>query len=381
MKKIVLLGSTGSIGTQAFEIIKRQGFVLEAVAAGSNITLLEEQIREFKPKKVCVYDADACGRLKKNLAGFPVEIEQGLDGLCKLASIPGCVVLNAVVGMVGLKPTLCAIEAGNDVALANKETLVAGGELVMKKAREKGVRIIPVDSEHSAVFQCIQADGSKFLKKIILTASGGPFFGKDREFLQDVTVSQALVHPNWTMGRKITIDSATLMNKGLELIEACHLFEKTPDEIEIVVHRQSIIHSLVEFTDNAVLAQLGLPDMKIPIQYALTYPERLSCSVAPLSLTEIGELTFEKPDTETFLCLKACMEAAKRGGLTPAIVNGAGEQAVELFLNEEISFTDIGDIVYRALDLHTIQEDYTYEDVVAADRKARDFVLSRYKKA
>ena len=298
-----------------------------------------------------------------------------MEGLCEIAALPQTdIVLNSVVGMVGLLPTLTAIDAGKDLALANKETLVAGGELVMDSIARKGIKLYPVDSEHSAIFQCLQGNKRSQLSKVILTASGGPFFGKNYEELRSVTKEQALHHPNWDMGNKITIDSATLMNKGLELIEAKWLFDLEPDQIEIVVHRQSVVHSAVEYDDYSVIAQLGVPDMKIPIQYALLYPDRVSCPTGRLSLTDYGRLTFEKPDIATFKCLGAAIEAIKRGGAYPCLVNSANEEAVRAFLNDEITFIEIGEIVSSVLDKFSPSEITCYDDVMKADSSARDFV-------
>jgi 1-deoxy-D-xylulose-5-phosphate reductoisomerase len=297
-----------------------------------------------------------------------------MDGLCEIASgKDDDIMLNSVVGMVGLLPTLTAIRNGKNVALANKETLVAGGKLVINEADKKGVKIYPVDSEHSAIFQCLQGNNPKQLKKIILTASGGPFFNKKRDELENVSVKQALSHPNWSMGNKITIDSATLMNKGLEFIEAKWLFDLEPEQIEIVVHRQSVVHSAVQYNDNSVIAQLGVPDMKIPIQYALLYPERLECDVKELSLTDYGTLTFEKPDYDTFECLKSCIKAVKMGGAYPCIVNAVNEIAVQKFLNGEISFLRIGEIVSQSLNKFEYSDINSYEDVIKADKSAREF--------
>uniref|UniRef100_UPI0003604788 1-deoxy-D-xylulose-5-phosphate reductoisomerase n=1 Tax=Ruminococcus flavefaciens TaxID=1265 RepID=UPI0003604788 len=295
--------------------------------------------------------------------------------LCTLASLDEAdIILNSVVGMVGLLPTLTAISAGKDIALANKETLVAGGELVMKAAADRGVRIYPVDSEHSAIFQCLQGNKRSQLSKIILTASGGPFFGRSYDELKTVTKAQALHHPNWDMGNKITIDSATLMNKGLEFIEAKWLFDLAPDQIEIVVHRQSVVHSAVEYNDYSVIAQLGVPDMKIPIQYALLYPDRVSCPTGRLSLTDYGKLTFEKPDYATFKCLSAAIEAIKRGGAYPCLVNSANEEAVRAFLHDEIEFIEIGEIVSSVLDKFDMSDIRTYDDVMKSDKAAREYV-------
>ncbi len=380
-KTISVLGSTGSIGTQTLDVARKYNMKIAAIAARSNVELLAQQVVEFKPKIVCVYDKQKAGQLRTQLKGFDVryniEIVSGMDGLCKTAQAPCDCVVNAVVGMVGLKPTLMAIEAKRNVALANKETLVTGGHLVNAALRKNGVKLYPVDSEHSAIFQCLQGRANNKIKKIILTASGGPFFGKTAEQLKDVTVEQALSHPNWSMGNKITIDSATLMNKGLEFIEAIQLFDVAPEQIEIVVHRESIIHSAVEYADGAVIAQLGSPDMKIPIQYALTYPERVPCDSKPLSLTDCGKLTFYKPDIETFRCLKACIEAYKRKNGATTVVNGANEQAVALFLQGKIKFLEIGELVWSALENLEFPLPHTVEEVYEIDKKAREYVLKK----
>lgn len=377
-KTVSILGSTGSIGTQALEVCEKHTLKVTALAAHSSAELLEQQARRFKPETVCIYNEEKYGELKNRLSDTNVKILCGMDGLCEIAALPQTdIVLNSVVGMVGLLPTLTAIGAGKDVALANKETLVAGGSLVTSLASEKGVKIYPVDSEHSAIFQCLQGNKRSQLSKIILTASGGPFFGKTYEELSAVTKAQALRHPNWDMGSKITIDSATLMNKGLEFIEAKWLFDLDPDQIEIVVHRQSVVHSAVEFDDYAVIAQLGVPDMKIPIQYALLYPERKECPTGRLSLTDYGTLTFEKPDFKTFKCLSAAIEAITKGGAYPCLVNSANEEAVKAFLNDEISFIEIGDIVSSVQDKFKYSEISCYEDVMVADRMAREFVRKR----
>lgn len=374
-KTVAVLGSTGSIGTQALEVCEKHGLKVTALAAYHNIDILETQARKFRPEIVSVYNEDKAIELKKRLADTDIKVFSGNQGLCAIAQMRNAdILLNSVVGMVGLRPTLWAIEAGKDIALANKETLVAGGELVMKAAAEKGVKIYPVDSEHSAVFQCLQGNKREQLSKMILTASGGPFFGKTYDELRNVTKEQALKHPNWDMGSKITIDSATLMNKGLEFIEAKWLFDLEPDQIEIVVHRQSVVHSAVEYNDYSVIAQLGVPDMKIPIQYALLYPERVSCPTGRLSLTDYGKLTFEKPDYDTFKCLSAAIEAIKRGGAYPCLVNSANEEAVRAFLNDEIHFIDIGEIVSSVLDKFGYSEINCYDDVAAADIAARKYV-------
>lgn len=376
MKNIVILGSTGSIGTQSLEVIKALGYNIVGLTVYSNINLLAQQARELKPKIVCIQKQELLEDLKALLADTNIKIVAGDSGIIEVATINEAeVVINSLVGIAGLNPTIKAIEAKKEIALANKETLVTGGEIVTKKAMENGVRILPIDSEHSAIFQALQGNKISQAKKIILTASGGPFLSKTREDLKNVTLEQTLSHPNWNMGKKITVDSATLMNKGLELIEACHLFSMKAYDVEIIVHKQSIIHSLVEYNDNSVIAQLGVPDMKIPIQYSLTYPERFNCDVPRLSLTEIGNLTFQKPDIETFLCLKASIEAINRGGLYPAIVNGANEQAVSLFLDRKISFLDIGDVVLKSLELVLEKTEMTIENIFLADKMARKFVI------
>lgn len=384
IKNVSILGSTGSIGTQALEVISSLGYSVCGLAAYQNTQLLAEQIQKFLPKIVCIYDENKLLELKSRLDNIIVEgIEfvTGIEGLCKVASCPQAdIVLNSVVGMIGLRPTLAAIAAKKDVALANKEALVTGGKLVMEQALAMGVSILPVDSEHSAIFQSMQGNHPDQVKRIILTASGGPFFGKTINELKNVTVEEALNHPNWTMGAKITVDSATMMNKGLELIEACWLFGKTTDEVEIVVHRESVIHSLVEFKDNAVIAQLGVPDMKLPIQYALTYPNRVACETPQLSLAKYGKLTFFDVDFDTFLCLKACIKAANFGGLHPTVVNGANEEAVELFLSGKIGFTQIGEVVLAALDNVKICNDYTVEGIVNTDIAARKYVQDYFEK-
>ncbi len=378
MKTVAILGSTGSIGTQALEVVKMHGMRVTALAAHSQAEKLAQQAKEYKPSCVCIFDETKKPLLTELLEGEDIEILTGMEGLCKIAgSREADIVLNSVVGMVGLLPTLTAIEAGTDVALANKETLVAGGSLVMQAAAEKGVHIYPVDSEHSAIFQCLQGNSMNRVRKIILTASGGPFFGKTAAELANVRAADALKHPNWDMGNKITIDSSTLMNKGLEFIEAKWLFDLDPSQIEIVVHRQSVLHSAVEFEDYAVIGQMGVPDMKIPIQYALLYPERKPCPTRPLSLTEYGTLTFEQPDYETFGCLRAAIDAIKEGGLRPCIVNAANEEAVGWFLRDEIGFLQIGELVRAAMESVQGGAVTCYEEVLRADREARAFVRSR----
>ncbi len=383
MKRLALLGSTGSIGTQTLEVVRgleksRCPVKIEVLAARSNIRLLEEQIREFRPAAAAVFDPDAARELRTRVRDLDIIVLEGMEGLCEAAAWETAdITLNAVVGMVGLRPTLAAISVKKALALANKETLVAGGSLVMEAARENGVKILPVDSEHSAIFQCLQGCPSpEALNRLILTASGGPFFGKSREELREITPEQALRHPNWEMGAKVTIDSATLMNKGLEVIEASWLFGVPPEQIEVVVHRESIVHSLIEYRDHSVLAQLGQPDMRIPIQYALTYPQRFPSPVKRLELWKQGNLTFFPPDLETFRCLPVCIGALKRGGLAPAAANGANEKAVELFLSKKISFLEIGQLVFAAVENQPDAPAASLEAVLEADLRARQFVES-----
>ena len=374
MKSLIILGSTGSIGTQALDVCRRDGYKVTALAAGSNIKLLEEQAREFKPSLVAVFDEEKSKELKIKLADTDIKVLCGIDGVCEVAQSDGDIVLNSIVGIAGLRPTLKAIEAKKNIALANKETLVTGGEIVNKLAREKGVKILPVDSEHSAIFQSLQGAPNGSLRKILLTASGGPFFGKQKKDLENVTVKEALNHPNWSMGAKITIDSATLMNKGLEVIEAVHLFGISADNIEVLVHRQSIVHSGVELSDGAVIAQLGTPDMKLPIQYALTYPERSNYAFEKLNLFEVGTLTFQKPDYDTFRCLPLCIKAINEGGLAPTAVNGANEEAVRLFLEGKIKFLEIAELVEKALQSVNNKKEFNLDDILETDKQARELV-------
>ena len=377
INSISILGSTGSIGTQTLDVVRKLGLKVTALSAHSGIDLLEEQIREFRPAKAAVFDENKAKELKLRISDLDTEVLSGMDGLLAIACDSSELLVSAVVGMVGLEPTLAAINAKKNIAFANKETLVAGGELVMNAVRENGVKLLPVDSEHSAIFQCLQAaPPAKALKKIILTASGGPFFGKTADELRDVTVEQALKHPNWSMGAKITIDSATMMNKGLEIIEAAWLFDTDPDDIEVVVHRESIIHSMIEFTDNSILAQLGLPDMRIPIQYAITYPERYPSPVGEIDWRSLSSMTFASPDEDTFKCLAACKRAMKKGGLYPAVANGANEAANLMFRNGEITFLQIGEIVSSAVDTLKVGSAKTLQDVIDADRAAREFAGS-----
>ena len=376
MKKIAILGSTGSIGTQTVDILPSIDAEVVALTTNRRINLLEEQARALHPKMVCAMDENAAKALKIKLADTDITVLTGMDGLIACAAESGAdIVVTAVVGMVGLLPTMAAIKAGKDIALANKETLVCAGGLVMSAAKQYGVRILPVDSEHSAIFQCVQAANGNPIDKILLTASGGPFFGKKIEKMRGMTREQALAHPNWSMGAKITIDSATMMNKGLELIEAMWLYDLPPEDIEIVVHRESIVHSAVEFADGAVIAQLGLPDMRLPIQLALTWPQRVPCKVPRMSLAEVAKLTFYAPDYEAFPALNLAKHAASLKGDRGAVLNGANEAAVGLFLNDKIGFTDIAERVAYALDTIPYKKDITLDDVLAADKAAREIVL------
>lgn len=376
MKKIAILGSTGSIGTQTVDILPSIDAEVVALTTNRRINLLEEQARALHPKMVCAMDENAAKELKIKLADTDIEVLTGMDGLIACAAESGAdIVVTAVVGMVGLLPTMAAIKAGKDIALANKETLVCAGGLVMSAAKQYGVRILPVDSEHSAIFQCVQAANGNPIDKILLTASGGPFFGKKIEEMRGMTREQALAHPNWSMGAKITIDSATMMNKGLELIEAMWLYDLPPEDIEIVVHRESIVHSAVEFADGAVIAQLGLPDMRLPIQLALTWPQRVPCKVPRMSLAEVAKLTFYAPDYEAFPSLNLAKHAASLKGDRGAVLNGANEAAVGLFLNGKIGFTDIAERVAYVLDTIPYKKDITLDDVLAADKAAREIVL------
>ena len=379
INSISILGSTGSIGTQSLDVVDKLGLKVSAITAASNVDLIENQIRKYKPELAVLFNEDKAAELRLRAKDTGTRVLGGMDGLIEAAVIPSAsLVLNSVVGMVGLKPTMAAIEAKKDIALANKETLVAGGDLVTDAVKRNGVKLLPVDSEHSAIFQCLQgAPDNKALKKLILTASGGPFFGKTYDELKDVTVEQALNHPNWSMGAKITIDSASMMNKGLEIIEAARLFDVSGDDIDVVVHRESIIHSLVEYTDNSVIAQLGVPDMRIPIQYAITYPSRFESPVAELSLAEIGKMTFFEPDYETFKCLNACKTALKMGGAATAIANGANEEANMLFRNGKIKFLDIGELVCGAVESVKNFVPSSVDDVIRADSLARQYVKEK----
>lgn len=380
-KNISILGSTGSIGTQSLDVCRMHGYGVKCLTANSNVDLMEKQVREFKPDIVCMMNEDSAKALKTKIADTETKVVSGMDGLIECAVYGKAdTVLNSVVGMIGLQPTLEAIKARKTIALANKETLVAGGHLVTNLAKEYGVSILPVDSEHSAIFQAMQGSPSKSaIKKIILTASGGPFFGKTLSDLENVTAADALKHPNWDMGAKITIDSATMMNKGLEFIEAKWLFDMPNEDIEIVVHRESVVHSAIVYQDNSMIAQLGVPDMRIPIQYALTYPDREPSPVAPLSLADYGKLTFFEPDYDTFKCINVCKNAIEMGGLHPAAANGANEESVRLFLEGKIKFTDIAYLNEEAMLKAPEKKDFTLADVLETDAQARNYIKEAVK--
>lgn len=375
-KKIAVLGSTGSIGTQTLDVVRANGDLeVEALSAGSNIDLLEQQIREFRPKLAAVYQEEKAVQLRERLRDMDVRVVSGMDGLLELAVMPETEILvTAIVGMIGIRPTIAAIEAGKDIALANKETLVTAGHLIMPLAKEKGVKILPVDSEHSAIFQCLSGEERRGVDKLLITASGGPFRGKKREELRKVTVEDALRHPNWSMGHKITIDSATLVNKGLEVMEARWLFDVELNDIQVVVQPKSIIHSMVQFRDGAVMAQLGTPDMKLPIQYALYYPDRRYLEGERLDFRTLKEITFEEPDTETFEGLPLAVRASREGGTMPTIFNAANERLVAKFLHREIAFLDIYDGIRGAMEHHQKKENPSLEEILDAEREAWEWV-------
>lgn len=378
MKNIVILGSTGSIGTQTIDILDSVEANVCAISVNTNIERAEQQARLLHPSLVAVYNEEKAAALRQKLADTDIRVVAGMDGLIEAATLPEAdVIVTAVVGMVGLLPTLAAIDAGKDIALANKETLVCAGQIVMRRAKEKGVAILPVDSEHSAIFQCLQGAAGNPIHRILLTASGGPFFGMSAQQLRHVTKQQALRHPNWNMGAKITIDSASMMNKGLELIEAMWLYDVEPDDIDIVVHRESIVHSAVEFADGSVIAQMGNPDMRLPIQYALTYPKRVPCKVPPLDLPRQHNLTFFAPDEEAFPALGLARRAAASRGNVGAVMNGANEAAVALFLQDRIPFYRIAELVWEAMDTVDYLPEITVDDVLESDRAAREIVYSQ----
>ena len=377
-KSLSILGSTGSIGTQSIEVAKALGIKVNAISGNNNIDLLEKQIRELKPKIAAVYDEKNAKILKNAVKDTDTKILSKIDGLCEVASCSESdLVITAVSGMIGLLPTLRAIEAKKDIALANKETLVVAGEYVMNAAKEKNIKILPVDSEHSAIFQCLECCKDKnLIKKLILTASGGPFFGKSKKELENVTLSQALNHPSWKMGSKITIVSATMMNKGFEIIEAMHLFGVPEDKIDVVIHPQSIVHSMVEYTDNSIIAQMGTPSMKTPIAYAITYPSRKDTFVPELNLPKLKNISFFEPDYDAFESIKICKEAVKQGGTTTAIVNAANEEAVRLFLENKIKFTEIINLIKKAKENIQSTQIKSVNDILSADKITRDFIKS-----
>ena len=380
MKKIAILGSTGSIGTQTLEVVRANKDIgVTALAAGSNIDLLEKQIREFSPKIAAVWNEEKAKELKDRVRDLDIRVESGMDGLLAVATELGAeIVVTAVVGMIGIRPTIAAMNAGKDIALANKETLVTAGHIIMSLAKEKHVRILPVDSEHSAIFQSLNGETGNKIHKILLTASGGPFRGWTREQMKGVQVEDALKHPNWTMGRKITIDSSTMVNKGLEVMEARWLFGVEMDQVQVVVQPQSVIHSMVEYEDGAVIAQLGTPDMKLPIQYALYYPERRFLAGDRLDFAKLAQINFEAPGFENFHGLSLAYKAGRRGGTLPTVFNAANERAVQKFLDREIGYLTITDMIEAAMEHHTVKENPTVEEILAAEQETYDFIESRW---
>ena len=379
MKKIAILGSTGSIGTQTLEIVREQGGLeVVALAAGKNVKLMETQVREFKPRIACMWDEEAGRLLKEAVADLDTKVVCGMDGLLEIAVMPESEMLvTAIVGMIGIRPTIAAIESGKDIALANKETLVTAGHIIMPLAEKMGVSILPVDSEHSAIFQSLQGQDKDGIDKILLTASGGPFRGKKREELVDMTAADALKHPNWSMGRKITIDSASLVNKGLEVIEAKWLFDVNLDQIQVLIQPQSILHSAVQFKDGAVIGQMGVPDMKLPIQYALFYPKRLPMTNNQVDFYELASMTFEKPDMDTFEGLSMAYEASRIGGSMPTVFNAANEKAVALFLDNKIRFLQIYELIRASMENHKVVADPTVEQILTAEQECYDFIKSK----
>lgn len=380
MKKIAILGSTGSIGTQTLDVVRtNKDIEVTALAAGSNITLLEEQIREFGPKLAAVWDEKKAAELKDRVRDLDVKIVSGMEGLLEISTEPSSEILvTAIVGMIGIRPTIAAMEAGKDIALANKETLVTAGHIIMPLAQEKNVKILPVDSEHSAIFQSLNGERMNRIHKILLTASGGPFRGRTREEMKEIRVEDALKHPNWTMGRKITIDSSTMVNKGLEVMEARWLFGVTMDQVQVVVQPQSVIHSMVEFDDGAVIAQLGTPDMKLPIQYALYYPERKFLPGARLDFAKLGQITFEAPDFDNFHGLSLAYRAGKRGGTLPTVFNAANELAVRKFLDRKAGYLAITDMIEAAMEQHHVVENPSVDEILSAEQETYDFIESRW---
>ena len=381
MKKIAILGSTGSIGTQTLEIVRENpDLKVVALAAGSNVKLLEEQIREFKPKLVSLQSEEACEDLKARIADLQVEVVPGMEGLIRIAEMEESEILvTAIVGMIGIRPTIAAIKKKKDIDLANKETLVTAGHIIMPLAAQMGVSILPVDSEHSAIFQSMQGENKERISKLLITASGGPFRGKTKEELTNIQVEDALKHPNWSMGSKITIDSATLVNKGLEVMEAKWLFDVDLDRIQVVVHPQSIIHSMVEYVDGGIIAQLGTPDMKLPIQYALFYPDRRPMNGKRVDFYELGNITFEKPDMETFTGLQLALRAAREGGSVPTVFNAANEKAVSLFLNRKIRFLEIPEIIEMCMDAHKRIENPDVAEILEAEKATYELIQSKWR--
>lgn len=380
MKKIAILGSTGSIGTQTLEVVSNNGDMqVCALAAGGNISLLEEQIRKFSPRLVAVWTEDKAKELKEKIKDLDVKVVSGMDGLLEVAAVPESdILVTAIVGMIGILPTIEAIKAGKNIALANKETLVTAGHIIMPLARKYGVSILPVDSEHSAIFQSLQGGRQKEVAKLLLTASGGPFRGRKREELMNIQVEDALKHPNWEMGRKITIDSSTMVNKGLEVIEAKWLFDISTEQIQVVVHPQSIIHSMVEYVDGAVIAQLGTPDMKLPIQYALYYPERRYLPGDRLDFKALSQITFEEPDMETFYGLKLAYRAGKEGGSLPTVFNAANEKAVSMFLERKIKYLQIPEIIQACMEQHKNIESPTVDEILNTEKETYEFIKNRW---
>lgn len=380
MKKIGILGSTGSIGTQTLDIVRKEkDLEVVSLAAGANVSLLEAQIREFHPKIAALWEEKAAADLRVRVKDLPVRVVSGMDGLLEVATAEGMEVLvTGIVGMIGIRPTIAAIEAGKDIALANKETLVTAGHIIMPLTERKGVSILPVDSEHSAIFQSLHGENRARVEKILLTASGGPFRGKTREELADMTVEDALKHPNWSMGKKVTIDSASLCNKGLEVMEAKWLFDVALSQIEVVVHPQSILHSAVQYADGGIMGQMGVPDMKLPIQYALFYPDRRPMEIGRVDLCKLGSLTFEKPDTDTFGGLALAYRAAERGGSLPTVFNAANEKAVALFLEKKIRFLEIPELIGAAMDAHRVTEHPSVEEILAAEAETYEYIRLKF---
>ncbi len=380
MKKIGILGSTGSIGTQTLDIVRKEkDLEVVSLAAGSNVSLLEAQIREFHPEIAALWEEEAAEELRTRVRDLPVRIVSGMEGLLEVSTVEEMEVLvTGIVGMIGIRPTIAAIEAGKDIALANKETLVTAGHIIMPLAKKKGVSILPVDSEHSAIFQSLHGENRARVEKILLTASGGPFRGKSREELADMTVEDALKHPNWSMGKKVTIDSASLCNKGLEVMEAKWLFDVALSQIEVVVHPQSILHSAVQYADGGIMGQMGVPDMKLPIQYALFYPDRRPMEIGRVDLCKLGSLTFERPDTDTFRGLALAYRAAERGGSLPTVFNAANEKAVALFLDKKIRFLEISELIEAAMDAHRVIENPTVEEILAVETEAYEYIRLKF---